>query len=251
MSGVLVEGYKNTRDTFNKQECFPLKDILTRESAYVKLVCPVGMNYFYGTCEVPAGNYSEKLREIDLGSTISVIKSNAFDGLNGITSLKLPDSLLEIEPNAFAGCPNLSFDVLDVGSITLGANAFSGMKINKIIAESMLIAGDSVTSATTGPFWHANVDQIEIGDYVNYIPPYYFSGVFFNSAEHIYLNEITEIAKCGFAESYDLNIWLNKEVWVMDDTAFNNCIRLHAHLQFGSVPHRVFESNNMEFETFY
>jgi hypothetical protein len=250
MVGAPVDIYMNSTITYNDETSFTLKDFLTSGSAYLKLVCPYGMEAFYGTAKHQAGDYAYKLREISFEKGVKVIKPYSFQGLTGITKVTFPENLQEIEEDAFVGCTNLHFDVLEIGNFTIGAHAFADVKIDTLRLVGNAETGDTVVSAETGPFYGANIKKIEVADDVNFIPPYLFAGAYFTAEEHNYLNDITVVSEHAFEGCYDLTVWLSDAIWVMDDSAFLNCKRLHAHVQVGSEPYQVFLRNNIEFEEY-
>ncbi len=253
--GVAVRGYLNiaTGEEYpvgkdDYCDYFPLKDLLTRGSAYLKIVCPSYMREFYGVKNYSAGEYGFKLREVDLGTGIRLISDGAFSGLTGITKLKIPASVTEIGERAFKGCTNLSFEALEVGGIKVGSHAFEGITIELLTASYSIYNGESVRSISTAPFAGANIKKIAFEDEVSYIPPYYFAGAYFTAENDIMLNEVVSIDRYAFATCYDLNIWLTTDIWEVDDTAFANCNRLHAVVKYGSPAYTSLKKAGFEFD---
>ncbi len=232
---------------------YPLRDMVTLRSAYLKIVCPTTIRYFYGVRNTykTLGNYAYKLREIELSKETAVIYDSAFRGLTGITKVTLPDTLKEIGEYAFDGCTNLSFDMVNVGGVKIGARAFNGVTIDTVKAVDELKTGSYVNSPNNGCFYGANIKQIDLEKVVNYIPPYYFAGAYFSPDYQISLNDVTVIDPYAFAGSFDLDIWLTDAIWEVDSTAFLNCQRLHATVKFGSPAYTALRKAGIEFDEFH
>ena len=52
--------------------------------------------------------YAENITRIKIGKGITVIPSNYFEGLSGVTDVVIPDSMASIGSRAFKGCTALS-----------------------------------------------------------------------------------------------------------------------------------------------
>jgi hypothetical protein len=65
------------------------------------------------------------LADISLGSSLQVIRSGAFEN-SGLTSISLPEPLVDIEASAFSGCTSLSGFEASYNLSTIGANVFEG-----------------------------------------------------------------------------------------------------------------------------
>jgi hypothetical protein len=65
------------------------------------------------------------------------IKSGAFEGCSGITSVTIPESVIFIESNAFKGCVNVANIYIHAGIASIGYGAFSGWGKNQTITLSV------------------------------------------------------------------------------------------------------------------
>ncbi len=253
-TGMAVRGWID----LNKKDSsvYRIKDVLSRGSAYLKLVCPAGYRVFGGVTDTwtedhsGVGNYTSKLRDIDFGKGITTIRSNALRDFIGLTTITIPSSVTTIERGAFAGCTNLKFETFDAGGIAVGAKAFEGVTIDTLLITSNPTVGGGVYSIETAPFYGTNIGALKIDDGVSYLPSYCLAGVYFPPDKQILLNDVTKIDRNAFAGCYDLNVWLTDAVWMLDERAFDKCTRLHIYVKSGCPSHTVLKKTNIEFEVY-
>ncbi len=232
--GFSVKGYKNLDASYYGSAVYTLGEILTENSAYVRMVVPYSYGYFYGLEDLSAGDYASKIRSIELGRELTYIGDRAFRGLTSLTKVTIPSKVTYIGDNAFEGCVNLWFDVINVGGVELGENAFSGLSIARVEADAP-IKDPGIDRLDKAPFYGSKIDILFFGYEINYIPPYFFAGVNFSPDTEIALNEVTVIDKYAFANTRDLKIWLTNSIWEVDETAFKNSLRLYAYISNTNV----------------
>ncbi len=227
--GFTVRGYKNLDQSYYGTPVYTLGEILTEKSAYVRIVVPYAYTYFYGVGELSAGDHAGKIRSIELGRELTYIGDGAFKGLTSLSKITIPSKVTHIGANAFDGCADLWLDSIEIGGVELGANAFTGVEIDKITIGAP-IKDPGLDRVDKAPFYDAKVARMYFGYDVNYIPPYFFAGIFFGDSNELTLNEVTVIDKYAFANTRDLKIWITNAVWEVDNTAFKNSLRLYAHV---------------------
>ena len=81
------------------------------------------------------------------GQSVAHLGEGAFQAVNSITSVVIPDSVLTIGASAFSGCSALTSVTIGAAVTTVGDHAFSGCA-----ALTSVTVGGSVTSLGDGAF---------------------------------------------------------------------------------------------------
>ena len=186
------------------------------------------------------------------GSEYSVesICENAFSGMSGVISVKIPKSISSIDVSAFSGCSNLNSIEVDKGNRVydsrdncnaiiqksnnqliigcnstiipnsvqaIGSNAFSGSGIASIDIPL------NVTLIYGGAFQGCkNLKTIDIPESITYIESFLFRGSGLTSVT--IPNSVTYIGSYAFEDCYDLkSVSLPNSVDFMGDWAFSHC----------------------------
>lgn len=90
------------------------------------IITGTGEMYDYSTSDrAPWYGRRAEIEKIELGSGMTTIGSYAFYGCTGLTIMDIPDSVRDIEDNAFALCSSLKRIVLPAGLESIGASAFA------------------------------------------------------------------------------------------------------------------------------
>ena len=69
--------------------------------------------------------YLNSIKHIEIGSGVTSIGSNAFNGCYSLSSITIPDSITSIGSNAFYNCSSLSSITIPDGVTSIGSNAFN------------------------------------------------------------------------------------------------------------------------------
>lgn len=246
-AGNGIKGFINE----STSQGYDLKVVLSFLSPYIKLVVPDGYRYFYGNRDTDCGKYGSRVKEVVLGRGIQVIGDRAFKGFSGMTTVNIPERVVEIGDEAFADCTSLYFDEFDISGMTFGQRCFDGVTFGTVKAQTNFYCAESCMSFDAGPFTGANINKLEFADTINHLSEYSFYGANFNPDELILMNEITVIEELAFAYCNDLNAQISDDVWEIGDDAFYGCTNLDVKVQFGSPAYTYFKKNEIPFTDYH
>ena len=159
--------------------------------------------------------------EVIVPDGVTKIGELAFWESGCLRSVKLPEGLLEIERQAFAGC-SLTSITFPEGLQKIGSSVFEGCYILKDA-----IIPDSVTEIGTGAFSSCYALQsVKLPKGLTVIPSQMFSSC--KSLQTIeILDSVTEIGKYAFANCEELtNVKLPAGLQKLDETAFLYCLKM-------------------------
>ncbi len=116
-------------------------------------------------CNVPSiASYTfencQGLTSIKIPNSIISIGEYAFSGCSGLISVTIPNSVTIIENGAFSGCSNLNSIIIGNSVSTIGSNAFYGCS-----SLNSIIIGASVSSIGGNAFYgNTNLERVDIND---------------------------------------------------------------------------------------
>ena len=219
-----------------------------------------------GSGAMPNGNpwkdWKGYVHYCEVGNGITTIGESCFSGCHNLTSVSLPDSLREIEANAFSQCSTLetiflpknvvyigakafsscnllsSIDLSD-GILTIDDSAFAGCKSLKTISlpKDLLELGNSALSNTS-------LESIILPDRLSKIGDYTFAGC--KKIKNIIVpNSVQTVGKYAFNGCSDLSsAMFPNTITEIAYGMFKNCSSLTSFL----VPNRV---ETIESSAFY
>ena len=170
--------------------------------------------------------YITALTDIIIPNTVLEIEMQAFSS-TGLTSINIPDSVMSIQDYAFADCLNLKVLTIGTGLISFEPNAFlmTGLEQITVDSENTKYHSDSncmiETSAETLVLGCKN-SVIPTDRSVRVIGPYSFSYVNINSID--LPSCVYEIGACAFEYStiQNINITEDSVLNTIDGFAFSN-----------------------------
>lgn len=146
---------------FGRFDCGSKPEVIVSDNSQSILSVPIGVHIQNNTMTVSSMEYVpdsrwsrdkswESVTKIVLGSGITEIKMEAFQGLKDLREVVLPEGLKKIGFSAFADCIKLDNVVIPEGTTTIAAHAFE--KCNKLanitIPKSVKYIGDDAFNAT-------------------------------------------------------------------------------------------------------
>jgi hypothetical protein len=196
------------------------------------------------------------LKKINIQNGVCSIARYAFKGCSGLTEIVFPDSVKRIDDQAFNGCDSLLDLVLGKGVAYIGNLAFMGCaKLEKVIfSDNVETIGEEAFSGCD------NLYKLSIGKCVNYIDPsafcccpklneiivhkdnqdYYSNGDCLIKKDSKTLikgynncvipsdGSVSTIGQFAYKGNKDMTeIVIPKSVKVIDEGAFEDCIRLN------------------------
>lgn len=165
---------------------------------------------------------AESFKELIIENGPLLIGKSAFYGIWGLKELNIPDSVIEIEDNAFANCTRIEKVTLGKGLKILGSSAFHNLYKVK---ELYLHEGLESIAAFAFANWEF-LQTIRIPNSVTKMGGGVFRGC--KSLKEAYIgNGLTYISKDCFRYCSSLNkVHLPDSITVIDDEAFFDCTSL-------------------------
>ena len=182
-------------------ECNNLSSIIIPKS-----VNKIGDSAFYGCIDLQTAGLIGSGCNYEFGWN-EKIPDHAFDGCKNLSSIRIPESIVEIGNYAFDGCDSLK----TAGTIGSGCNYEFGWK--EIIPDNA--------------FYGCGIDSIRIPESITKIGKYAFYGC--SSLSSITIPQgITEIEDSTFYECYNLsNVTIPESVTAIKSYAFYGCRSLN------------------------
>ena len=168
-----------------------------------------------------AFNNCENLESVifESGSSLRIIKDNAFTSCDKLNNITLPDSLTEIEPYAFYGCYSLDCLVLPNNLKTIGKYFIGATNITSITVPKSVISAEAYSFSKGGIVGHSDPIDISFEEGTQKIPA---KICYHASASSISIPEsVVEIGEEAFKDLY-LEIYVPKSVQIIGEEAFGS-----------------------------
>ena len=167
------------------------------------------------------------------GKTVVTIGHDAFESATGITEVIIPDSVTEIEYQAFENCTNLN--KVDLGNITsLSFEVFTGCTNLTEITIPKTLKNGAVSPCLDNP----NITKITLEEGLTVVP----SNLCANTgiSEIVIPNSVTKIDSSAFANTAITEIVIPDSVTEIEYQAFENCTNLNK-VDLGNITSLSFE----------
>ena len=150
------------------------------------------LNGTYNTIPSSFAIYFKKLKEVTIGSNVTVIDAGAFKDLDSLTTLTLPAGLLTIGSSAFEDCDQLASITIPDQVTSVGNSAFLGCDL---LASADI--GSSVTSLGDNAFRNCtSLTTVTGGEIVTSLGDYCFANT--RLTEAFLPNAVTTIGSHAF-----------------------------------------------------
>lgn len=173
---------------------------------------------------------------------VEFIGNYAFYDCTSLVECILPSSIISIARSAFHNCTSLAFDELDIPNLTsLGANAFYGVKIKKLILGSLTtLPNVAATDMTYGD--KSVLEEIVFSKELTTIPQYSLNG--YSALRNVAgLDNITTIGLRAFDGCSSIETEINvPKLESIGDMAFRSCA-IERITNLGSIT-SIAESSN-------
>ena len=191
-----------------------------------------------GITRIPANlfSYCTGKIETELPDTVTEIEYNAFEG-SGLLSIKIPDTVTAIGNYAFNNCQGLTEIQLPAGLTELGTMAFGNCAgITEItIPKSVTAARIDAYAHGRGPFGNcANLSAVTFENGITRIPANLFSCCT-GKIETVLPDTVTEIGYNAFENSGLFTIKLPEKIKKIQSYAFAGCGNLSSIIIPGTV----------------
>ena len=205
----------------------------------------------------------ELVKDLVIPETVSEIKSSAFSGCTGLTSITIPNSVTEIGERAFSECSGLTSVAIPNSVTEIGSKAFygcTGLKEliledgeEKLLLETSLFSFCPLETLYLGrdvycywdsqPFEGLKMTSLTISNSVTSIGYKAFSGC--SKLTSITIpNSVTEIGNSAFSSCSNLtSVTIPNSVTSIGEFAFSECYRLTSI----TIPNSVTSIGNSAF----
>ena len=153
---------------------------------------------------------------------VTSIRSSAFSGCTGLTSVTIPESVTSIGSSAFYGCSGLTSINIPEGVTSIGSSAFSGCS-----GLTSINIPEGVTSIGSSAFYGCSgLTSINIPEGVTSISSYAFRGC--SGLASITIPEsVTSIGSSAFSGCSGLtSLSIGNGLKTINTNAFENCVSL-------------------------
>ncbi len=181
---------------------------------------------------VSAFSWCDGLTSIKIPNSVTSIGSLAFYGCDGLTSIKIPNSVTSIGSSAFSGCTGLTSIEIPNSVTSIGSEAFSGCR-----GLTSIEISNSVTSISWCAFYVCTgLTSIEIPNSVTSIGSEAFYGCTGLTSIEI-PNSVTSIGEYAFCRCTGLtSIEIPNSVTSIGYHAFNGCTGLTSVTVLSTTP---------------
>lgn len=172
------------------------------------------------------------LVELTIPSSVSSIGEGTFAKCSSITHVNIPNSVISIDSFSFQHCSNLAEVTIPKSVTSIGCAAFSYCDNLKTLYFNAEDCGSvDVTWLSSTP-----VEKVEIGESVNSLPKFIFSGCS-SLTEVIVSNAVTSIGEGAFSDCSNLNnIKIGNSVKAIGNFAFSGCTGLTSLYSLSILP---------------
>lgn len=165
----------------------------------------------------------------------------AFQDIDTITDIKIPDTVTAIDGNAFYGCDGLTDVTLGAGLQTIGDNAFAKTALNSItipanvtaigkdafsecgsLSSVKFAAASKLTTIGEAAFYKSAVTSVTIPASVTEINPSAFSDTPLNKVVFAEPSNLSKIHTAAFKNTRLANVTIPSSVTLIESDAFNN-----------------------------
>ena len=178
---------------------------------------PIPTEVFYREIFSPFSGYNPTLKNVTIGTNVTILPDLLFRNCTGLTSITIPNSVKVIGWSAFENCTGL---------------------------ENITIPNSVTTMIDGGNFYGCTgLKSVTIGDGVTDIPSYAFYGC--KALEQVKIgSSVRNIGDCSFQNCEALsNVTMGKNATRIGNNAFNYCISLPSIV----IPNSVAEIGNGAF----
>ena len=179
-------------------------------------VSKIGIRAFAGNAE---------LSSVTLAEGLKTIGEEAFEGSAELKKLVIPTTVTSIEKGAFANCPMLVIDNLEIGTLKIASDAFKGVTLNNVTFTENSYTPDRYSSWGTvyTPWNGAIIKKLVIGENITMIPDYAFEYAF-GFTEVVIPASVTQIGTRAFAGNNDVKtVTLSEGLESIGEEAFYEC----------------------------
>ncbi|MDM8203674.1 leucine-rich repeat protein [Faecalicoccus acidiformans] len=205
-----------------------------------------------GSIYAPGGLFSAaNVKEIAFPDSMIEIEEEAFDDNPNLTELALPNNLQIISINAFSDCTSLSEINLPDSVTTLGKESFRNCtNVKKVVISSSLkdvVGYDDPTVQLGGPFENCtSLKEVVFREGIQIIPNLMFSGT---GIEEIEIPDtVTVIEEGAFKNCVNLDkVTIPVSVTTIEDNVFEGSNRVTIYCREGSAAHKYAIENDIPF----
>ena len=185
-----------------------------------------------------AGTSITSFNELVYFTGLTTIEDYAFDNCNALTSIILPENVIEIGAYAFYSCRNLTNLIIPNNVTRIGEGAF-----NTCDSLTEIIIPNGVTSIENRTFQICNsLTSITLGNSISKIGDFAFNGCGFSSIT--IPDGVTSIGESAFQACSLRSVSLPESVTVIGSAAFAGCNELVSI----SIPERVTSIKSYTFQ---
>lgn len=195
-------------------------NIIYYTSSDDKIVSPYNKTVFGANYE--SNKYQNGQGVITFDGDITSIGPSAFANCDKLTSIIIPDSVIEIGTNAFAYCKKLTSVTISENILTIGKSAFNNFT-GELIINNKIIEADFNSSDCPSKTWlyQAFPNKITIGDNITKIGNYALYGA--NCTYLTISNSVVTIGNYSFRLTDITNLYIPNSVTKIGYNAFDNC----------------------------
>ncbi|MCQ2327133.1 MAG: leucine-rich repeat domain-containing protein [Bacteroidales bacterium] len=183
-----------------------------------------GYTYSVTSIGISAFNDCINLTSVTIPNSVISIGNWTFGGCSGLTSITIPNSVTNIGNSAFEECSSLTSVTIGSSVTSIGNSAFEGCSSLTTLnwnAKNCISVGFPATSSA---FYNlTSLTQVNIGDSVEVIPPYFLYGCS-GLTSIVIPNRVTSVGDYAFSYCSDLtSLSMGNSVISIGSDAFKYC----------------------------
>ncbi len=180
------------------------------------------------------------ITEVIIPDSVTNIDSDAFMGCRQLKNIKLPNNLKYIGSEAFALCSNLVNVYIPDSVTSLGESSFADCKSLESVSLSK-----NISVIRYGTFQNcAKLSEFQIPNNIRQIGSYAFEGC--NSLNNIIIPpNVKSIGSFAFSQCKNLNITILENVTDIDEDAFGICSNLTVRTRKGTNIYYYIKNNSI------